>query len=484
MKKYIVLLALIVSVFQFVGCEDRTDLSLPSAPAISTGNVDFTTFASLGNSITAGYQSSALYQSAQDYSYGNQLAKLVNATYEIPYVSDPGLGGKISLLKLDASTNPPTPILVVDMTNSGQPTNTALTRPYNNLGIPGAILYDLLDTVSTFASKAAAPRNNPFFQLVLRNPALGASSYTQARSLKPTVLTLWIGNNDVLGYATTGGTSGTDATGKLPTDASVFDFLYKSLINKIATELPNTKVVVANIPNVSAIPFFTTVGPSVAAKLSAAGLPGVYYQKASSVSVALVSDLNTFKVMLTLKSSNYLAYLGKPSGLFYRDNKYPALPAGIDTTKAFGADPANPIPNALVLDADEQVLVNNAVTNFNNSIAAAVAGKANFALVNINSVFSSIRANDLKGTVYGTLTFRTSFLTGGLFSLDGVHPSNQGHTIIANEFIKAINAKWGTNIPQLNVNSVPTGLNLAKSIQVDKFGLPQFPKGAFDNLLF
>ena len=40
----------------------------------------------------------------------------------------------------------------------------------------------------------------------------------------------------------------------------------------------------------------------------------------------------------------------------------------------------------------------------------------------------------------------SNYVTGGGFSLDGVHPSPRGYALIANEFMKAINLKYGSNL--------------------------------------
>ncbi|MCK7523017.1 MAG: hypothetical protein MZV64_37730 [Ignavibacteriales bacterium] len=68
-----------------------------------------------------------------------------------------------------------------------------------------------------------------------------------------------------------------------------------------------------------------------------------------------------------------------------------------------------------------------------------------------------------------------------MFSLDGVHPTSRGQGIIANEFIKVINAKWGTSIPFSECYlQIPGSLILAK---MSSMGLPIFEKGTLDNLL-
>jgi hypothetical protein len=47
------------------------------------------------------------------------------------------------------------------------------------------------------------------------------------------------------------------------------------------------------------------------------------------------------------------------------------------------------------------------------------------------------------------------FVTGGLFSLDGVHLTGQGYAIIANEFIHAINDTYGASVPTVSVTEYP-----------------------------
>ena len=52
-------------------------------------------------------------------------------------------------------------------------------------------------------------------------------------------------------------------------------------------------------------------------------------------------------------------------------------------------------------------------------------------------------------------SFNAGFITGGVFSLDGVHPSAKGQGIIANEFIKVMNDQFGANIAYVNIASLP-----------------------------
>jgi hypothetical protein len=54
------------------------------------------------------------------------------------------------------------------------------------------------------------------------------------------------------------------------------------------------------------------------------------------------------------------------------------------------------------------------------------------------------------GYKVGNFSLTTDYL-GGLFSLDGLHPSNTGYGIMANEFIKDINAAFHTQIPPADI---------------------------------
>jgi hypothetical protein len=264
MKKYIknikyLIIALVVSVFYFSGC-DEDDVVVTPPPPFSPGSADFTMYVSIGNSLTAGVQSNALSERDQKNSFPGMLSKQFQRTsFEQPLILEPGIGdpGRLRLVSL------PSNIIVetsVDPTDPASNLNIALQRPYNNLGIPGSILFDMADETD-FGIKSVA-RENPFFALILRDAALGNSVINQTKNLQPTFITAWIGNNDVLGYATSGGTSGTNAglfdpPGTLPTEPQVFAPLYIAMLDSLAAS--GADIVVANIPDVSSIPFFTTV---------------------------------------------------------------------------------------------------------------------------------------------------------------------------------------------------------------------------------
>lgn len=472
MKKlnYKILVTFVLSLFMLFACEDRTELTAPAK--VNTGNVDFSRFVSIGNSLTHGVQSDAVFETAQKYSFGKQIANQVGTEYEQSIISDPGSGGRLeikSISPFSISANP----------NRGVPTNLSYQAPYNNLGVSWAFLYDALnakDSLSCFTAQFGSP--NPLFNVVLRG--LG-TQFQQAKMQKPTMLTFWLGNNDILLYATRGGT--------LPfTPVQTFAFLYKQVMDSLET-LKNqfgTKVIVANIPSVTSIPFFTTVGPAVGAALKNiqsqnSAVKGLVYQTTNEpyIGIATPEQLLTGKVLLTLDASAAAKLIGDKTGAFYSLFGIP-VPPNVNTAFPFGLTPENPWPNKFILDVGEISNITNTTAAYNATISSLVSAKG-FVLVDVNAFLNNIASN---GFHSNGMTFTSKYVEGGLFSLDGIHPTSQGYAIIANLFIETINKTYNAEIPKINVSTVPGSLSLAKKVIFDKYGIPNLQPGALTNLFY
>lgn len=426
-NKYLAaLLSLFVIVF--VSCEDKSDLTVPEAP--STGSANFAKFVSIGNSLTQGEQSGSVFESAQEYSYGNLIAKQVGTTYAQALFTDPGSGGRIEVQSVS-------PFVTKINSQAGSPKNLTYPAPYNNLGVKGAFLWDVANTTSSannYTAQFGAP--NSMFDAVLRGS--GNTQLQLAIAQNPTFVTLWIGNNDILAYATRGGLFPV-------TSASNFQTWYGQILDALAAT--NAKVVVANIPDVTSVPFFTTVG----GQLLLSGVSAVAGTKADG-SVGLL-DLR--KNLLTLQAAAELAQ-GK------------------------GLSAQNPLSNGVILDESEIAIAKQVINGY-NQIISSLANAKGYGVVDINAFFTNVAANGLD--VDG-LHFTARYVEGGIFSLDGVHPTSQGYAVIANEFIKVINAKFSAKIPLVNVSTIPGSLVLAKKVEYDKLGIPIFPEGALDNIAF
>ena len=224
----------------------------------AAAQVDFTTFVQIGDSITAGFTDGCLAEHGQRDSFGAIIARQAGAaSFEQPLVKEPGLGPCRVLTGLTASGFP----IFGYKPNTGTPLNATLARPYNNLGVPGFRIKD------TTTSRTSADNGNPLTDLVLRNPAFGnTTQLQQAASLKPTFTTIFIGNNDVLGPVS----MGTVIDGATLTSKADFQANFQLIIDTMKAAQGGTgKGIVFGLPDITSIPFTTTILPFIA--------PGVTY---------------------------------------------------------------------------------------------------------------------------------------------------------------------------------------------------------------
>ncbi len=416
------------------------------------GSVNPETYVAIGNSLTAGYQSGALFNEGQLYSYPNLLARQLGSTdFEQPLMPYPGTG-ELRILQ----TLYPSVLIISNGFAQNLPTNATLARPYNNLGIPGAIVADAIDTSSIL--QRAQDRSNPFYMYIMRDQnAFGKSLVDQAIALQPTLLTFWLGNNDVLGYAISGGTQGTnvgiggDPPRTMPTERAIFQQVIQAAFAKIKTALPNTKVLVANLPDVTAVPFLTTVPLRVPNKDNPSQPFSIYYKnKEGNVTTA------------------------EPASE-HRGADYVLLTAQEQLQMGKGFSPSTALDSKFVLDNAEVSTVQQAISEY-NAILDAECARNGFVLVDIHGLFEELKAGGYN--VAGEV-FTTAFISGGMFSLDGIHPSSRGQAVIANRFIRTMNNAFQANIRFVPFHNIP-GIKAPVAVGAGKRGAPwsldmQFP---------
>jgi len=468
MKKLFIYLSLLSLIaLAIIGCEDYSQLT---APSIDFGSANFSRFVAIGNSLTMGEQSSSVFEDGQKYSFGNIIAQQVGVSYEQAILSDPGSPGRLEIEKFNIVNGSPVPVLYTNP-NQGSPTNLLYPAPYNNLGIKGAFLYDVLYTTNAnncYTSNFGVP--NPLFDLVLRG---NGTQLQQAIVQQPTLITLWIGNNDILAFATRGGLFP-------PTDPAVFQTQYTELLT--ALHATGAQIIIGSLPNGLLTPYFNTIGPQIGVGIQAIpGAQGLVYQTtvAPNIAIATPSDLINGDVLVTLSASSAAGLLGDTNGLYYSENGIP-VPPGVNTSFPFGLTPENPFPNNLVLDPDE-ITDYLSLRDGYNQIINELADQFNYFAIDWDGLFDALSQGGLE--VNGIL-FTSSYVTGNFFSLDGIHPTSQGYGIIANEFINAINARYGSSIPAKDVSIIPGSLIFEGDIPMGKYGIPAIPFGALDNIIF
>lgn len=373
--------------------------AIQAQQAKNAGNFSKTVF--IGDSLTAGYQSGSLLDTQQVHGWAPDVATQAQFGIVQPLIAYPGAPNVLKLTSL----GPPPVITTVPGTTTGR--DDFATQP-TDLAVPGATVNDALNTV---ALANPAPGQQQITQLVLGFPGLGygqnLSQVGFAIKAQPTTIFLWIGSNDALVAALAG-------TPTVMTPVADFTTQYTSLIQQLSTMTP-AHLVIGNVPDVTLVPYLQPAAAVLA-----------QYSAVTHIPVATLSAL------LGISAGDLVT----PAGLA----QIPNILSGAQKT---------PITDAGVLTAAEIVTVKQTVASY-NQVVTAQAKAVGATLVDINALFTQIAAN---GVTINGVTGTTGFL-GGIFSLDGVHPTNTGYALVANTFIDTMNASFGSKIPDIALGPV------------------------------
>ena len=428
-------------------------------------------FVTLGDSLTMGTQDAGLSREMQLNCYAYYIADQMGLSgFQQPYVDPPiGIppytepftysGGEITFpgqIELDLNYIITTIFPRLD--------NVSLSRPYDNLGVNGARLVNAnglgdLTEVTTYTDTSSS---NFFFDIVLRNlpvfnPDFGYTTLLeQAAMLEPDYVILWIGNNDVLNYLVDGG------DGVITSEAE-----FTAELDRVIDQLQSTteaEIIMANIP----------VNPDYLAYSHAldgafvGGVPKLFDPttlEAIDFGSGEYIDLVTEEIPARLLLTAAAAYIQAGAG----------IPHDLDSAKKevlereeYGLtvpDTYTPIPGKFTLTSTEVGNIETAVGIFNGKIALA-ATDAGIPLLDVHTLFDPATfgaGGDYDGV--GTIDFvlKPGAADKTIFSLDGVHPSNLGHAIIANEFIEVMNTEFSLSIPLIDLSGFPvqyTGLDV------------------------
>lgn len=486
-----------------ISCDTDFDEKVTDAGFYDSGTADVSAFVAVGNSLTAGYADNALYIAGQEYSFPNILASRFafagGGEFTQPLMADNygGLlfqGQKITnnrmVLSFDAEGNPaPTELDAVPTTE----VTDHLSGPFHNMGVPGAKSFHLVANGYGNAAGVPAGLANPYFARFASTAS--ASVIEDAMTVDATFFSLWIGNNDILGYATSGGV-GVDQAGNMDpttyggndiTDPNVFGAVYSQLLTGLTAN--GAKGVVTNIPDVTTIPYFTTVpynaipmDEATAAMVNAnfagynnqilplmvqagvidgeeAALRKVNFIAGQNAPIIVDKDLTDLTAILI--SQGVDTATANLVGQLRQANAEDLLLLPSSSVIGTLADPGNPmsimgvavpLPDGLVLTKNEQARVHNAMVSYNSTIQA-LAGQHDLAFVDANALLTQLADG---GLPYDAGMLTSDYVTGGAFSLDGVHPTARGYAFIANEMVRVINSKYNANLPVVKIGEYPT----------------------------
>lgn len=502
---------LLIASLTLVACNKDEETSSADTP-VTSGSANFSKYVALGDSYAAGYSDGALFKAGQETSYpailAGQFAAAGGGAFTTPFTNDnfgglllagnpiPGQGKR--LYYTGNASNPVAPVpgtISTDVANH-------LSGSFNNMGVPGAKSFHLMAAGYGNAAGILSGLANPYYARFSSSPT--SKIIDDAINQAPTFFSLWIGGNDVLSYALSGGT-GVNQTGNLNpatygkddiTDPNVYANVFNTLVTQLTTG--GRGGVVANLPYVNSLPFFTTVPTNpipglsptnttslnqlfggINAALVSAGLPARYSTlvaddgnpatKEANPLLIVDESLLDISAQITAALTPYYgattaAFLGnlygktrhaKNTSLTDRDFILLTSKGVIGTTAPAAPAPFNvvgvsyPMQDATTLTIAEASEIKIATDAYNTTIQSVATSKG-LAFVDLKTIMSQLSTTGISEDGY---TLFSEFVTGGAFSLDGIHPSPRGYAYIANRFIDAINAKYGSTLKKVNIGT-------------------------------
>ncbi|TDW50384.1 flagellar basal body L-ring protein FlgH [Flavobacterium sp. 270] len=516
MKKNIKWLLLVS--LTFMACNNDDNDNAPVEVPVTPGSAVFTKYVALGDSFAAGYSDNALFKKGQENGYANilsqQFAAAGGGAFTIPYMND-NIGG----LLFGGQPNPAfgtrlyfngsAPVNV-----SGTPTTEVtahLTGTFGNLGVPGAKSFHLVAAGYGNPAGLATGVANPYFVRFASTPS--TTVLADALAQTPTFFSLFIGGNDVLSYAISGGV-GKDQTGNLNpatygsndiTDPTVFANVYSSLVTGLTAN--GAKGVVANLPYITALPYFITVpynpltakslgnndeavgkatiqalnaqlyGPLKAALTALGAGDRINLLSETAANPVLIKDesltnlttqlIQVFTPSLGAQTANfYGAVFGQARQAKATDLLVLPVRTAIGTAPTAAdsglgvAPPAPlnkfgvtyPLQDKHVLIPTETAEIKKATDAYNVTIEALATQKG-LAFVDTRTILTQLSTVGIK---FGNFSLTSAYVTGGAFSLDGIHPSARGYGLIANIFVDAINVKYGATLRHVDLAVYPS----------------------------
>jgi hypothetical protein len=275
--------------------------------------------------------------------------------------------------------------------------------------VPGHKLNDLINAAPTLVPTTD---EDVITNLVLGFPiGNNKSQMNETIALKPTAVFLWIGNDDALAADTSGSPASMTALATFTQD-------FQQLMTALHTQTKAT-LIVANIPDVTLVPYLTP---------------------AATVIAQAAAETAQSQTQIAAELGIQPGDLVNATGLAQAQSAVSAIQKGNTPV---------PLTDSGFLSAAEITQVQMTVSQYNMAIAQQVTA-AGGVLVDMNTYIKTLAQNGVTINNYNA----TIVFLGGLFSLDGLHPTNTGYALIANQFITAINTNLKMNLVQVNVSTV------------------------------
>jgi lysophospholipase L1-like esterase len=400
--------------------DDSADILEPGA-----GGSMFASYVALGNSITAGYQSGGINDSTQRESYAYLLAQQAGAQFVYPSLLEPGCPPPISIFLDTLST-----VGGATAPRCSFRTPAEVLTPLNSVAVPTAFAWDL----TRQDTPTGTP--NPLQTFVLG----GLSQLRRALEARPTFVSVWIGNNDVLAAASTGvlfpipGAS----PGLIPAD-TITKYIGAAVDTLVAAPTLQGGVLVGIVDTPNAPRFF----------------PGNALLTATGEKTALTTQIETAVGKPVTVLPNCIGSAALVSSIIVERIKwYPAAngyPPIISCAPATipGVPEQALLGNLFILSPEEQAAISGTVAAV-NAFLASKAESVGFAYYDPNTGLAALKTAGLIPAVPNFTSATAPF--GALISLDGVHPRLGAHVAVANALIGVINSEYSLSIPTISTS--------------------------------
>jgi len=394
-------------------CADPAEVLGP--PADTPEGQLFRSYVALGNSITMGFQSGGVNDSLQRRSFAFLFAQQlygedVDERFAYPALAMPGCPPPImnfqTLARVGGATSTGATCLLRDESRA--------SGVLNNVAWYGAYSFDPFTPVTTQAI--------PYPTLVLG----GRTQVQRALEAEPTFATVWLGNNDVLVPAQAGILTATAGVSPGVTTVANFTTNLNRIVDDLVAGAPGLEGALFGVVNVTNAPTFFPAAAlfNPAFKAGFEAYAGRAVTLLPSCTPTTTSLLNFIAIVPAIRGGTHPAVIGCEKN----------------------AVPGTLVGDVYVLDAAELATLASTVAAYNAAIQAA-ATRLDWAYVDPNPTLVQLRASG-GITVVPNLASPTAIF-GEYMSLDGTHPGNKSHVLIANLLIDAVNAKYDTDIAKL-----------------------------------
>lgn len=393
------------STFALFGCSDG-GVSAVASDSESPENLSadarsyMANYVAIGNSVSMGWADDGVVGSSQENSWPRQLASQAKVDFTVPDIAEPGCQPPLAA--------PLIAFVRVDGTQFGAPTSCAgnvpgVVLPTHNLSVENATAAEGLNATPATASQGRGP-------VTSRVLPSGMTQVTAMLSLHPTFVSVDFGGNEVLPAQ-----GGLLISGITFTPLDVFEANYSQIIDNV--KATGAKAVLVSVRlDLRKFPTIRT-SQEIASERSAFA--------AYNVNVDADCDVS-------------------PNFIFVRGKVLTAIITGI-TQARLGAGPYDlscaDIPNTVdfVLTPSDITFLNDLVGQMSDFVEgeAAENGYASFPL-------GALYDESKRGVRFDLDTYLNSATPyGELISLDGVHPTAKGQSVLARTARQAIQRTYG-----------------------------------------